>query len=69
MPALPLIATALLEVKPDSWELQEGLECCSFFLNLKNLTLLLGMGTFRAMITFLLIAGARMQMLLSHQSS
>ena len=68
MPALPLIATALLEVKPDSWELQEGLECCSFFLNPKNLTLL-GMETFRTMITFVLVAGARMHMLLSHQSS
>ena len=68
MPALPLIATALLEVKPDSWELQEGLECCSFFLNLKSLTLL-GMGTSRAMTTFVLVAGAPMQMLLSHQSS
>ena len=33
VPALPLIATALLEVKPDSEELQGGLECCSFFLN------------------------------------
>ena len=37
MPALPLIATALLEVKPDSWELQGGLECCSFFLNYRSL--------------------------------
>ena len=37
MPALPLIATALLEVKPDFWELQEGREGCSFFLNLRIL--------------------------------